>query len=173
NTAAFATQWQNSSTAGVVRVDDDDENLRMGAADFTIEAWIRLSQNSTNSGVNQRQHLCFKKRLGAGDVEMDYGFLVQAGDLGSSGNELAFRCGDGTTITTVVSDLEVTDLEWHHVSVAYDAARKIIRFGVDGAFDERPLEKQNYPQYLEGGPLEIGGRRNASKAYSQFLRGRS
>lgn len=171
NTAAFATQWQNSSTAGVIRVDDDDENLRMGAADFTIEAWIRLSQNSTNSGVNQRQHLCFKKRLGAGDVEMDYGFLVQAGDLGSSGNELAFRCGDGTTITTVVSDLEVTDLEWHHVSVAYDAARKIIRFGVDDAFDERPLEKQNYPQYLEGGPLEIGGRRNASNAYSQFLRG--
>ena len=171
NVGSFATQWQSASAAGVVRVADDDENLRMGASDFTIEAWIRLSQTSTNGGTNQRQHLCFKKRLNASDVEMDYGFLVQAGDLGASGNELAFRCGDGATVATIVSGLKVNDLDWHHVSVAYDASRQMLRFGVDEAYEEVPLVKQNYPQYLEGGPLEIGGRRNSSNDYSQFLRG--
>ncbi|MEE2896186.1 MAG: right-handed parallel beta-helix repeat-containing protein [Planctomycetota bacterium] len=171
NLGVFRTQWQDASTCGVVRVDDPNEDLRMGASDFTIEAWVRLSQNSTNGGANQRQHLCFKKRLSAQDLEIDYAFLVQAGDLGTSGNELAFRVGDGANVTTVVSTLEITDLEWHHVSAAYDASRQTLRFGIDGVFDEIVLEKQDYPPYLEGGPLEIGGRRNASNAYSQFLRG--
>ena len=171
NLGVFRTQWQDASTCGVVRVDDPNEDLRMGASDFTIEAWVRLSQNSTNGGANQRQHLCFKKRLSSQDLEIDYAFLVQAGDLGTSGNELAFRVGDGANVTTVVSTLEITDLEWHHVSAAYDASRQTLRFGIDGVFDESVLEKQDYPPYLEGGPLEIGGRRNASNAYSQFLRG--
>ena len=171
NAGAFRTQWQDASTCGVVRVEDTNENLRMGGDDFTIEAWVRLSQNSTAGGANQRQHLCFKKRLNAQDFEIDYSFLVQAGDLGSTGRELAFRCADGTTTTDVVSDLEITDLDWHHVSIAYDASSQQIRFGLDGNFESQPLVKQNYPQYLEGGPLEIGGRRNVSNAYSQFLRG--
>ncbi|MCP4836177.1 MAG: hypothetical protein GY895_15595 [Phycisphaera sp.] len=171
NTGAFRTQWQDASNCGVVRVDDANEYLRMGSDDFTIEAWVRLSQNSTNGGTNQRQHLCFKKRLSSQDLEIDYSFLVQAGDLGSTGQEMVFRCADGAVITTTVSDLQITDLDWHHVSIAYDASSQQIRFGLDGDFDLQPLVKQNYPQYQEGGPLEIGGRRNNSNAYSQFLRG--
>ena len=171
NVGAFRSQWKNATTAGVIRVDDANEHLRMGSDDFTIEAWVRLSQNSTAGGANQRQHLCFKKRLNAQDFEIDYSFLVQAGDLGTTGRELVFRCADGTEITTIVSDLAIDDLDWHHVSVAYDAATQRIRFGVDGTHDTKTLIKQNFPQYLQGGPLEIGGRRNASNAYSQFLRG--
>lgn len=172
NAGAFRTNWQNSTTAGVIQVLDPNERLRLGGGSFTIEAWVKLSQNATTSGTNQRQHLCLKKRLGASDAELDYAVLVQAGDAGQTGRELAFRFGDGTNISTVVSGLSIDDLDWHHVSVGYDASSRILRFGLDGEYDVVSTVKPNYPNYLESGPLEIGGRRNASNGYNQFLRGR-
>ena len=171
NAGTFRTNWQSSTTSGRVRVNDPFEDLRMGNGDFTIEAWVKLTQLSNPNGVNQRQHLCLKKRLPSGDAELDYAVLVQAGDLGSTGQELAFRFGDGTNITLVMSDLEINDLDWHHVSVSYDGSTGQLRFGLDGVFENHVIFKNNYPNYTESGPLEIGGRRNASNVYAQFLRG--
>ncbi|MCH2161671.1 MAG: right-handed parallel beta-helix repeat-containing protein [Phycisphaerales bacterium] len=171
DTGVYRTNWQSSTTSGVIRVNDPYEDLRMGDGDFTIEAWVKLSQLSNANGVNQRQHLCLKKRLSSSDAELDYAFLVQAGDAGSTGRELVFRFGDGVNITLVLSSLEINDLEWHHVSVSHDGSTGQLRFGLDGKFDTHVISKINYPNYTEGGPLEIGGRRNASNVYAQFLRG--
>ena len=171
NTGAFRTNWQSSTTSGRVQVDDPFEDLRMGNDDFTIEGWVKLTQLSNANGVNQRQHLCLKKRALSGDAELDYAFLLQAGDLGSTGRELAFRFGDGTNITLVMSNLEINDLDWHHVSVSHDESTGQLRFGLDGVFENHVIFKNNYPNYTQSGPLEIGGRRNASNVYAQFLRG--
>jgi hypothetical protein len=86
------------------------------------------------------------------DSQMDYGFMAQLGDRGNgrntppanlvckpqsqfTGRELAFEFGDGTSsFTTAVSNLEINDLDWHFVSLAFDGVDEV-RFGLDGVFD--------------------------------------
>ena len=74
-----------------------------------------------------------KKPLPSADSELDYGFLVQAGTAGTSGRELAFLYAT----TTIVSSLEVNDLDWHFVSLAYNLETKELRFGIDGLLPSR------------------------------------
>jgi hypothetical protein len=177
NQGALQLQWVNGTTGGLVTVADPNDVLRMTHTSFSIEAWVRLDYVSNSNGANQRQWLCQKKAVNAPGGELDFGLLVQAGDLGNSGHELLFQCGDGTETFTVVSELEIEDTEWHFVSLVHDLESRTIRFGLDGAFETIPFIKPYWPTYGEGsevydaGPLLIGGHENTTGDKNQFIRG--
>ena len=181
NGTALELNWQNSGSGGYFLVDDPTDFLRVASGSFTFEAWVKLEHVSTNGGANQRQWLCQKKPDNGPGERLDYALLVQAGDLGSSGNELLFQCGDGTSTLSVMSALEITDLDWHFVSIAYDSSTGSLRFGLDGVYDTQSFTKPYWPPLTEGGaddelydggPLRVGGHENASGAANQFVRGR-
>ena len=166
--------WAAGSGGGFVTIEDPTGQLSFGHRSFTIEAWVRLDHVSDSSGSNQRQWLCMKKPLPSADGELDYGFLVQAGSAGTSGRELAFLYGDDGVSTTIVSTLEIADVDWHFVSVAYSLEDKELRFGVDGTFETVPLDKPGFfvaGPVLNSGPLRVGAHQNAGGTDNQFLRG--
>ena len=166
--------WLGPSNGGFFTVADPTGELSFGHRSFSIEAWVKLDHVSDASSPNQRQWLCMKKPLPAPDVELDYGFLVQAGSAGTSGRELAFLYGDGKVSTTIVSTLEIADDDWHFVSVAYSLEDEALRFGVDGSFETVALDKPGFTLWLpvlNSGPLRVGGHQNAGGTNNQFLRG--
>lgn len=177
NEGALQLDWVNGTTGGLVTVPDPNNVLRMTFTSFSIEAWVRLDTISNSNGANQRQWLCQKKAVNAPGGELDFGFLVQAGDLGSSGRELLFQCGDGTDTFTVVSDLRIEDNGWHFVSLVYDVGMRQLRFGLDGTYETVPFTKPYWPILGDGadlydaGPLLIGGHENTAGDKNQFLRG--
>ena len=161
---SVATPRSRPNSPTRVRTDWHDRGHRAGGG----------SERGADSAVTEptptgRTSVSICLKSDSSDAELGYAVLVPADDAGP---ELAFRFGDGVAITTVVSALSIDDLDWHHVSVAYDASAGIVRFGLDGQYDVASATKPNYPNSLEGGPLEIGGRRTATNAYNQFLRGR-
>jgi parallel beta-helix repeat protein len=168
NTQSLDLGWQSTTMGGRFNVVDPAGYLSMGDTSFTIEAWVRLDHVSDTSGGGQRQYLCQKKSNAGPDTDMDYAFLVQAGDLGSTGRELALRFADGATAMTQLSTLEIGDMSWHHVSVAYDADASQLRFGIDGTFETIPFAK---PNHTNGGPLRVGAHQNSAGDHNQFLRG--
>jgi hypothetical protein len=168
NTQSLDLNWQNTSSGGRFRVEDATGLLNAGGESFTFEAWVKLSEVSDASGGGQRQYLCQKKPDSGPDSDLDYAFLAQAGDLGATGRELAMRYGDGVSQFTQLSTLEIADMDWHHVSLAYDAATGELRFGVDGVFDTIPFVK---PSFTVGGPLRVGAHQNTAGTQNQFLRG--
>ena len=111
----------------------------MGNQDFTIEAWVKLDQLSNTSNNNQRQYPCQKKILPSNDLGIDYAILVQRGNQqfaknygkadNYTGRELQIYFGDGSENWSVTSNLEITDLNWHYVTVSHDADNEVVRFG--------------------------------------------
>ncbi|MCH2144768.1 MAG: hypothetical protein MK082_06420 [Phycisphaerales bacterium] len=177
NDGAVNLEWINGTTGGLVTVEDESDLFRMTYTSFSIEAWVRLDHVSNSNGGNQRQWLCQKKAVNAPGAELDYGFLVQAGDLGNSGRELLFQCGDGTQTFTVVSTLSIEDTDWHFVSLVYDVTNRTLRFGLDGDFETLSFIKPYWPTWGSGsevydaGPLLIGGHENTFGDKNQFVRG--
>ena len=153
NAQSLNFNWQSSTSGGRINIQDPQSQLGFGNQSFTIEAWVKLDVLSNTTNSNQRQYLLQKKANSGTDSILDYAVLVQAGNLGSSGNELAFRYGNGQDAFTVLSTLEVVDTSWHHVSVAYDKVKGQLRFGIDGAFDLVDFEK---PNLISDGPLRVG-----------------
>ena len=168
NARSLNFNWQSSTSGGRINIQDPQSQLGFGNQSFTIEAWVKLDELSNTSNSNQRQYLLQKKANSGADSILDYAILAQAGNLGSSGNELAFRYGNGQEAFTVLSTLEVTDTSWHHVSVAYDKANGKLRFGIDGSFDLVDFEK---PNLISDGPLRVGAHQNTSAQLNHFLRG--
>jgi len=168
NGQALGLNWASASSGGFVVVPDTLGTLSSGGTSFTIEAWVKLDQLSNTSGANQRQYLCQKKESMAADDFLDYALLVQSGNLGGTGRELAFRYGTGSAPVLVLSSLELTDLDWHFVSLAYDAETGQLRFGLDGAFDthSHPLSS-----VANTGALRLGAHQNTAGANNHFLRG--
>jgi len=168
NQTSLYLGWASTTAGGLVRVPDTGGLLSAGSSSFTLEAWVRLDHVSNTGGPDQRQWLCQKKLLGTQDPFLDYGLLVQSGDLGSNGRELSFRWGDGSTSTGVRSSLQIEDTEWHFVSVAYDAASGQLRFGLDGEFDSQSISRSGL---TNTGDLLIGGHENGLGIPNHFLRG--
>ena len=168
-TGAANLQSLHNAWIGSVRVFDAGGLLDVPNDDFTLEAWVKLDALGYNNGnPNSRQWLFMKKPQASSDAQLEYGFLAQAGNLGSSGRELAFRYGDGLDVYAVVSSLEIQDYGWHFVSVAYDAAWDELRFGIDGVFQTVPLNK---PANSSAGVLLIGAHENQSGQENQWLFG--
>ena len=179
NDGSLALEWVNGTTGGLVTVEDPNNLFRMTFNSFAIEAWVRLDYLSNANGANQRQWICQKKADDAPGGELDFGFLVQAGDLGQTGRELLFQCGDGTNTFTEVSSLSIDDTGWHFVSLVYDVEARTLRFGLDGTYETIPFTKPYWPILGEGGssevydagPLLIGGHENTAGDKNQFVRG--
>jgi len=169
NLQSLDLDWASVTEGGLAKVPDFGGYLSSGATSFTLEAWVRLDQLGSSLDSDQRQWLFQKKPLQGSDALMDYGFLVQAGNLGNYGNELAFRCGDGVDGITVASSLRIVDLGWHLVSLAYDAPQKRLRFGLDGTYQFLPFTK---PDITTVEPLVIGAHTNQSGLENQFVRGK-
>jgi len=163
----FINRISNTS-GGLASVADTGGFLSMGSSDFTLEAWVELDELGNTSSADQRQWLFQKKPFASSDAQLDYGFLVQAGPGGSSGRELAFLCGDGSAVHTVVSSLSIDDLDWHFVSLAYDAGERVLRFGLDQTFEIVSFTK---PSLVNSGDLQIGAHENQAAVSNQYLRG--
>ena len=168
NTQALDLGWQNPSSSGYVVVPDPMGRFSVADDSFTLEGWIRLSEVSTTGSVDERQWLFMKKPAGGADTQLEFALLAQAGNLGGSGRELQFRYGDGTSVQGITSSLSISDNDWHFVSVAYDHRLKLLRFGLDGAYDLHNFEK---PSLAGPGRLTIGAHENTSGVQNQFLRG--
>jgi hypothetical protein len=172
NTRSLDLGWVAPASGGWVSVPDVGGLLGADDDGFTLEAWVRLQAVSNTSGPDQRQWLLMKKPTGSTDAHLDYGLLAQAGDLawatGGNGRELAFRCGDGASVQTVVSELRIEDTAWHFVSLAYDADAQQLRFGLDGAYQSVAFVK---PASSSSGALVLGAHANDSAVHNQFLRG--
>ena len=143
---------------------------------------MRLDYLSNTSGNNERQYLCQKKPLPSQDGALDYAFLVQRGnnsgpapnfgkDSGFSGRELqlVFGIGESTLTWAITSNLEINDLNWHHVSVAYDTHANVVRFGIDDTFETIPFADNT--KVINDGPLRVGGHQNNQGVDNFFLRG--
>lgn len=179
NSQALNLGWQSVSEGGYVRVEDKGLVLSKGANDFTFEAWVKLDILSDTSDVNQRQVLFQKKRENDPDTNLDYMILVQRGPLsldlnfgkseGFSGQELQIVFGTGESIWSATSNLEITDTQWHFVSIAINSTTEEIRFGLDTTFETLSFETQ--PRIFNDGPLLIGGHQGVNGVYNHFLRG--
>ncbi|MCH2145754.1 MAG: hypothetical protein MK082_11510, partial [Phycisphaerales bacterium] len=148
---------------------------------FTIEAWVRLEALATAPNAASRQYLVMKKETASSDDETEYSMLVQAGNIrqgsaasygkssGFTGREIAMMFGECTRRWAVISNLEINDNDWHHVSVAVDFSGGKIRFGLDGIFEEVEIEVPGVCDRI--GPFYIGSRRNADNVFNQNLVG--
>ena len=169
NQRTLRLNFQDATTGGDATVPDPMGLLSAGGEDFTIEAWVKLSHVSSTGGPNQRQYLLQKKPASSSDAMLDYALLAQAGDLGGNGRELMFRCGNGTGVLDLVSNLRIQDTEWHFVSVAYDSIRQELRFGLDGTYEVRSFLM---PDLTSPAPLLVGAHENQQGVRNHFLRGR-
>lgn len=168
-TGAPNQQSLNNGWVGSLSVPDVGGLLTVPDNGFTLEAWVQLDVLGVSNGnPNQRQWLFMKKPAAGSDALLEFGLLVQAGDLGSTGRELAFRYGDGTNVRGVVSSLAIRDYDWHFVSVAYDPAWRELRFGLDGVFETVPFTK---PAIANLGRLLMGAHENQQAKENQWLFG--
>ena len=182
NAQSLDLNWQSTSSGGFFTVPDTGGVLTLGNQNFTIEAWVQLDYLSNASGSDQRQYLCQKKPLPSQDGAIDYAFLVQRGNnngpnpnygktSGFSGRELqlVFGTGDSTSTWAVTSNLEIEDLNWHLITVAYDTFANVVRFSVDDTFETIPFSDN--PRIVNDGPLRVGGHQNGQGVDNFFLRG--
>ena len=132
NAGSLDLNWINTSNGGYVTVAAPGGALNPGVGGFTLEAWVKLDSLSNASSLQERQFLFLKKPSSSAGSQQDYSFMVQAGSEGTSGRELMFGYGDGVSFNKVVSTLEINDLNWHFVSLAFDAQASSVRFGLDG-----------------------------------------
>jgi hypothetical protein len=167
NTQSLDLGYVNPN-GGYVVVSDPLGRFDVGGESFTLEGWVKLTDLSTNASPDERQWLFMKKPAAGADTQLEYAFLVQAGNGGGSGRELEFRYGDGSTVSGITSTLSIDDTQWHFVSVAYDARLKQLRFGLDGMFEVFAFEK---PALSGAGQLSIGAHENVSAVRNQFVRG--
>jgi hypothetical protein len=154
--------------AGHLEVADGDGVFSFGNASFTIEGWVRLEALGSSGDPQSKMWLVQKKPIPSADSQLDYGFLVQAGELGQSGRELAGRFGNGNATINVVSSLVIQDFEWHYVAMIHDAAAGKLRFQLD---EEVQSFDFNKPNQVNDGPVWIGAHVAGNGAINQRLVG--
>ncbi len=103
--------------------------VTVGAADFTIDAWVEFQSAPAN-----RLHYIVNRF----DTVQNMGYALYVISPGIAGNErLEFKWGDGTNVSTVQTSPPITPGQFHHVAVTF--ARNVsgnaldIRLYVDGA----------------------------------------
>jgi len=109
----------------------DDDSLDFDNTDFTLAHWVKIEGN-----LGSRQMSLMKKTdTGVSDDETNYNLYIQAGSVGSTGNELMFQIGNGTNNDPGVSSLEITDNDWHYVVVSWDNSAQAATMYLDGNSD--------------------------------------
>ena len=166
-------------------VNDPARVLDTTGESFTIEAWVKLSQNAAAANAGGRQVLLQRKALVSGDKFADYILFAQAGDMPSiglgnygrtgnfDGRELCIAFGNGGAQTsafwTVTSNFRINDQAWHFVSVSVDIDRSEVRFLLDEQVEHHVFE--NLGRVSVHAPVLVGAHTNSSGAYNQPLRG--
>ena len=164
-------------------VEDPDGRLSFGNEGFTIEAWVRVDPPfGPAPPVPPRQMLLQRKPLDAGDAQLEYALYARGGDVadattwtygrteGITGREVVLRFGNGSDSTwAAISNFTLVDGTWHFISVAFDPTRSIVRFGLDGLFEEIEVDPRN--RAGSGGPIVIGAHTNASGGFNQHFDG--
>ena len=123
-----------------------------------------------------------RKPLDAGDAQLEYALYARGGDIadattwtygrteGITGREVVLRFGNGSDSTwAAISNFTLVDGTWHFISVAFDPTRSIVRFGLDGLFEEIEVDPRN--RAGSGGPIVIGAHTNASGGFNQHFDG--
>jgi hypothetical protein len=110
------------------RVDPQGALANIGAANFTIDAWVQVPAAQAN-----RLHYIVNKF----DPTQKRGYALYVVSPGVEGNErLEFKWGDGINVSTVQTISSLTTDQWHHVAVTFGrnigASALEIRLYVDG-----------------------------------------
>ncbi len=126
----------------------------IGISDFSIDAWIKFPASSAPG----RLHYIVNKF----NVNTSKGYALYIVSPGIINNErLAFKWGDGNTVSTVSTIQYITPNQWHHVTVTF--ARNIdgyyfdVRLFVDGIQKGHSLGgSQEINSLVNSNNLEIG-----------------
>ena len=165
---------------------DPDRRLSLVESRFTAEAWVRLDELAGDASTPADRQWLFQRKNPTSDGRIEWAFLVQAGnihevsgfgvfgsDLLPTGRQLAMVLGTGSATGSekwcVLSDLQITDGEWHHVSIAWDPFRSEVRFELDGEVDVQRFENRGLNPNAHR--FAIGGHVNESGAWNQGIRG--
>ncbi len=115
NSAGTALQFSGTQYANVTRNISDD---------FTIEAWINTTDNSsTGTQYYQGSGLLFADLAG---ITNDFGAAILNGK---------FIFGTGNPDVSIQSSTTVTDGQWHHVAAVRRKATGVIEIYVDGVLE--------------------------------------
>lgn len=111
--------------AGHVRIPDHDGTLKFGGTtSYTIEGWIRYSENDyrwiLTKGTTQQFPFRLRQALG----------------------RLRFDIGDGNIITVTSEQSDLNDDKWHHFACVHDADNDEIRLYIDSF----PAASANYTE---------------------------
>ncbi|MCH2162726.1 MAG: PA14 domain-containing protein, partial [Phycisphaerales bacterium] len=165
----------------------DDGSLSLIDTRFTSEAWIQLDQLAPDAVNSSSRQWLFMKKNPTSDGRIEWAVLVQGGNIADScdlgvfgkqgpytGRELVFVAAAGSDSGTqkwcVVSEVEINDNDWHHISVAFDPNRSEVRFSIDGVLDIQPFESRAVNPNSH--PLCIAAHRNGEGNWNQQLKGR-
>ena len=149
--------------------------LSFGDASFTLEARVRLDHLAADATTREgRRYLALSKPTGTPDELLDWGVLVQAGDLAAAtGHELAMVFADpeigGHGTWTIASHLTITDGEWHTVAFRFDAAARIATFVLDDQRESLPVVDLGHVR--SDAPLVIGAHHDVRGTFDGWLDG--
>ncbi|GAC1307734.1 MAG: hypothetical protein NVSMB24_20120 [Mucilaginibacter sp.] len=105
----------------------DNQSLRLGNTDFTINSWVNLDQYNTSSGS-----FVLSKRTGTSSND-GWGYSV-TGTGFISGSGLAFF-GDGGTDPYALSKTLTGTSKWVMITVVYSVSKQEIKTYINGALD--------------------------------------
>lgn len=146
NSAGYALRFRGTGANDIDRVkipvDNPETPADVGASDFTIEWWMRLPADSSNTPGSCVEWICgnilFDRDILSGNAR-DYGISLFNGRI---------RFGSGSTSTTVQSSARITDTTWHHVAVTRARATGAQCIFIDGVLDicgNTPAGDISYP----------------------------
>ncbi|MCH2161201.1 MAG: PA14 domain-containing protein [Phycisphaerales bacterium] len=165
----------------------DDGSLSLIGTRFTAEAFVQLTELAPDATNNNSRQWLFMKKNPTSDGRIEWAVLVQGGNIADTcdrgvygnlgpytGRELVFLAAVGSESGSekwcVVSDLEISDNDWHHISVGFDPNRNEVRFELDGVLDIQAFESNDTNPNSH--PLCIAAHRNSTGGWNQQLKGR-
>ena len=165
---------------------DPNQDLSLVDRRFTAEAWVRLDELANDASTPASRQWLFQRKDPTSDGRIEWAFLVQSGnihevcDLGvfgdgpfPTGRQLAVVLGTGSGDSDdkwcVLSDLQIEDGDWHHVSIGWDPIRSEVRFELDGEVDLQRFENRGLNPNLHR--FAVGAHVNDSGAWNQGVRG--
>lgn len=133
----------------IIPLDDPARPVDVGAADFTIEWWMKADAAGNTGTVTtaadgwQTGNVIFDRDVwGPGDFG-DFG--ISLGD-----GRIAFGVNNGSTGVTIVGAANVADNQWHHVAVTRRFSDGMLSIYVDGKLDAQGLGPTGDISYRDG-----------------------
>lgn len=115
---------------------DPNNKIDVGAADFTIEWWMKASSqdNRATTACNSGNDSWINGNV---IIDRDIYFDGDFGDYGVSimNGRLAFGVNNGSTGVTICGQTAVTDGAWHHVAVSRRRSDGFLWLFVDGRLE--------------------------------------